>query len=126
MPCSDGGPSRDCEDTELKNARANLRKARDKNDLYARLLCFIMSNCDEYMMNELHNAPTNEEHGDAFKELMVWWKEHQEIDRKEAARKEKEMKVALLKASAQAKAEHIKRNALLKLTLEERELLGLR
>ena len=97
MPCSDGGC--DAEDR---------RETQDRLDKVTRLLCSLLETVDKN-----GNGDLILDAGNSF-ELADWWKEHQEKDRKRIAEERRE----------EARIRK-KKNALKKLTQEERNLLNL-
>jgi uncharacterized membrane protein YkoI len=113
MPCQDYG-SNSWSDPKDSQEYARLK---ERADMLARIACNAM--------RELERQETQDFILLQNEELRAWWEQHKiddakaEADRIERARREKEKK------AEQAIKEEMKRQALAKLSVEERELLGL-
>jgi hypothetical protein len=78
---------------------------KTKLDLLTRLLCFVLTNATDSFWLTLSKVKKTAAHGDAFKELSVWWEQHKADDKRERKK--------------------IRQAALAKLSPEEKEALGL-
>lgn len=101
MPCrSDGWPTED---------ETNAKELRD----VSAILCGVLTTLESYGdFHKIFNRINWSEVGVSELEAVAWWQRHKEQDRQRRLREEKERN-----------HETIRRNAILKLTLEERDVL---
>lgn len=107
MPCRDDyGPTPSVVYRDDPDTKKLVETQKQKIDLLTRLLCFVMTNGEELdLLSSLADARKTVAHGDAYNELVAWWKAHRLEDERERKR--------------------LRKAALAKLTPEEKEALGL-
>jgi len=100
MPCSDGGWTRSVDDSAIRD----LEK---RNDKLARIACAAMTALEENGIEDFVLLQNEE--------VREWWTEHKEFDRQRRAKQAERERIA-----------QVKKDALAKLSAEERKILGIK
>lgn len=111
MPCNDGGWPARAESYERQSGETQA-----KLDNVTRMLCEICTVIEEH-----HPDSAIQQSAGAINGLRGWWDKHQKLD---AKRREKERQLAEAAAAELSRVE-LAKQALNKLTYEERKALGL-
>lgn len=113
MPCYDGGPSCDSSSEDL----AEIQHLKARNDKLAQMLCCLCGILEESSPSLMHSIQRNRSLRAILREnedIYDWWLKHKEFDAKRLAEEKIKRQTA-----------EQKRNALRKLSVHERNLLGL-
>ena len=111
MPCQDDYPSHTVEYRDKPETKKRL-------DLVTRLLCAL---CKKLENTGYPNYIAAVEKG----ELATWWKTHKKIDAAREAREVKQKAAKAKKEQEERRKKETRKNALAKLTADERRALGI-
>lgn len=118
MPCTDGGPTQEQELAEQKAFLAHKRKMELNKSIACAALTFI----EENDMADLFLRKINyKEQGFTSQELIDWWRDHKEEDKKRRIKEKQNIEKLEKKVELTKK----KQVVLQKLTPDEIKLLGL-
>lgn len=101
MPCSDGGWDRGADQTR------EIIDLERRNDKLARIACAVMTALEENGQEDFILLQNEE--------VREWWAEHKEFDRQRRAKEAERKRIA-----------QVKKEALAKLSAEERKVLGIK